>query len=400
MKKIYTLLLAAIMLPFFAAAQLHNHAVNGNFEESEVGEYGRGGNENNPGWQFLWNNAQFEGLQTPQPFIVDTEAHDGSKSALIVVEELPEEAAQAGQSWFAQVVGFTPDVDENPEDALEPGYYRVSAAFKPIGNNMFLHFTMGNFSFEERARIHNAELTADEWNVLTMVYYNELDARARLSIHYNMEGNLAILPFEFHIDDFRYVQSSLISANVTEDGAELHAVLGWEAAPGTYDGAAFTVHADEDEVAVASAEVLEDGQTLRLVLDGHIFQDQEVHFSFDNSVATIDYLDEEAPVEAVDSFDDEFVVNNSQQEFTSVNDITINNNLIIYPNPVTDEVNVQGVENFSTIRIFAITGQQIVSINNNGSERLTIPVDQLQSGIYILSAENQLGEKKTIRFVK
>lgn len=65
MKKVYTLLLAAILLPFFAAAQPHNHAVNGNFEESELGEYGRGGNPNNPGWQFLWNVGAFDGLQVP-----------------------------------------------------------------------------------------------------------------------------------------------------------------------------------------------------------------------------------------------------------------------------------------------------------------------------------------------
>jgi hypothetical protein len=401
MRKIYLTLTLAFLLPYAVFTQPENHAQNGSFEESTVQEYGRGSNPNNPGWQFLWNNGGFDGLQLPIPSVVENdEAYEGVKAGYLQVQELPAEAAANGQSFFAQIVGFTPDLAEFPDAALTEGYYRVSLAFRPVTSNINVHMSIGNFSFEERRRLHNVELIADQWNQLNLVYYNALDARARLSVHYNLEENLAALPFNFYFDDFRFVKSSLESATVITDGTELHAVLGWHAASGTYDAAAFTVTAGENTVAVESAEVLEDGKTLKLTLDVPITEDQEVSLAYDNSLAPIDYTAEDAPVTTIDSFNNEYVVNNSEAEPVSIDNIVSETPLSVYPNPVKETVNLKGIENYIYLKIFSITGQQLLSLENTGAENLSIQVDHLKPGIYFLSVEDNNGHRETLRFIK
>ncbi len=399
--KFYNVLMVFLIVPVISMAQMANHAENGSMEESVVGEYGRGGNSDNPGWQFLWNNAQFEELQIPQPSVVDTEASDGEKSAMVFVQELPEEAAQNGQSHFAQNVGWTPDPAENPEAALEPNYYRVSLSIKPVETNQFFHIAIGNFSFEQRRRLHEIEAIADEWNHYSFVYFNALDDRARLSFHYNLEQNLASLPFTFYFDDFRYEQSSLVYANLLEDGSEIHAGLGWTAAPGAIDPAAFSFKNGDSEGQVASAEILEDSLTLKLVLNAVIASDEEVHISYDNSVAEVAYGDPNAPVGNIDSFTDEYVVNQSEATETPVNEVVASGQVSVFPNPVTNDViQLKGIEQYQTVRIYSVTGEEVYSLQVNGEKQISVPFHEMSSGVYFLKAVAEDGATETVKFIK
>lgn len=70
------------------------------------------------------------------------------------------------------------------------------------------------------------------------------------------------------------------------------------------------------------------------------------------------------------------------------------NQLTIYPNPVQDEVRIEGaaLENDVAVAIYDLTGRKILSEKINAN---TVNVSPLPSGIYILKAGNRFG-----RFVK
>ncbi len=59
--------------------------------------------------------------------------------------------------------------------------------------------------------------------------------------------------------------------------------------------------------------------------------------------------------------------------------------LLIYPNPVSNNLIINGIQNVQQIDIFEFTGTLIWSSDFDGEEIITIPVNQLQDGIYIIS---------------
>lgn len=79
-----------------------------------------------------------------------------------------------------------------------------------------------------------------------------------------------------------------------------------------------------------------------------------------------------------------------------VNDIMKNDsNIIIYPNPVSDILNIKSKDKVKNVEIYDMTGRKInVELNDNA-----INVKELQSGSYILSVETSKG-KFTEKFIK
>ncbi len=78
-----------------------------------------------------------------------------------------------------------------------------------------------------------------------------------------------------------------------------------------------------------------------------------------------------------------------------------NNNLMIYPNPVNDILNVnfgQTTEN-ATIMIYNVNGQMIFSQNVNNATKTQVNTSDLQSGMYILQATEN-GKVSTTKFIK
>jgi hypothetical protein len=75
------------------------------------------------------------------------------------------------------------------------------------------------------------------------------------------------------------------------------------------------------------------------------------------------------------------------------------NKITIYPNPATDKLYLQSEEVVKKIRIMDISGKQLLLINPDISGDISVPVDNLSTGTYILQTETSTGIKVS-KFIK
>ncbi|MBQ2838916.1 MAG: T9SS type A sorting domain-containing protein, partial [Muribaculaceae bacterium] len=73
---------------------------------------------------------------------------------------------------------------------------------------------------------------------------------------------------------------------------------------------------------------------------------------------------------------------------TGVEDLLIDNNLFIYPNPAINFVNVSSTSNLQYIEIYSIDGQ-LMKHESVDATKSKINVSDLTPGTYILRAANQ-----------
>lgn len=76
-------------------------------------------------------------------------------------------------------------------------------------------------------------------------------------------------------------------------------------------------------------------------------------------------------------------------------------NLITYPNPVTDVLNIDltGVMGDGTISILTLEGKEIQTQKTSGSRLITINFNHLSQGIYLCRYSNAT-EQKTVKIIK
>lgn len=82
----------------------------------------------------------------------------------------------------------------------------------------------------------------------------------------------------------------------------------------------------------------------------------------------------------------------------SLNDFSLEE-FTIYPNPVKEKININGIESYEnvTISIHNILGKQVKSIPNLKTN--SINVEELNSGIYLIRIKNK-SSSKTVKFIK
>jgi len=73
-------------------------------------------------------------------------------------------------------------------------------------------------------------------------------------------------------------------------------------------------------------------------------------------------------------------------------------NLVVYPNPVNNELFIRNSEPIKAVTIFAITGQKLLHLAPNNTS-VKINTDRLQSGVYFAHIEAN-GDKKVIKVIK
>lgn len=71
----------------------------------------------------------------------------------------------------------------------------------------------------------------------------------------------------------------------------------------------------------------------------------------------------------------------------------------IYPNPVDNEVSLDGINDVTKIELFDITGKLVKSIKLEFTEKTSINVSDFQNGMYIVKVYNDSGVQTT-KFVK
>lgn len=67
------------------------------------------------------------------------------------------------------------------------------------------------------------------------------------------------------------------------------------------------------------------------------------------------------------------------------------NELSIYPNPATHQLNVKVNGQINQIRIFSMLGQELVNIEINGLNEMAIPVNNLSAGTYLIEISSNFG---------
>ena len=75
--------------------------------------------------------------------------------------------------------------------------------------------------------------------------------------------------------------------------------------------------------------------------------------------------------------------------------------LDIYPNPAANELRISG-ENLKAgiIDIYTLAGNKLQTLNTNGSQSVSLQVNDLAPGLYILSYTDKQGNFGMRRFVK
>ena len=74
-------------------------------------------------------------------------------------------------------------------------------------------------------------------------------------------------------------------------------------------------------------------------------------------------------------------------------------NLSVYPNPVSDRLNIDYKENISNLTVYDLSGRSVKSLTTNNSNN-SIDVSDLKSGIYMLRIETENKDVSTVKFIK
>ncbi|MDD2279931.1 MAG: T9SS type A sorting domain-containing protein, partial [Bacteroidales bacterium] len=71
-----------------------------------------------------------------------------------------------------------------------------------------------------------------------------------------------------------------------------------------------------------------------------------------------------------------------------------------YPNPFTNTLTIDNIENASRVVIVNLIGQQVMSINLNGVNRKEISTSELATGVYLVTIVNNQGQKAVRKMIK
>jgi hypothetical protein len=94
------------------------------------------------------------------------------------------------------------------------------------------------------------------------------------------------------------------------------------------------------------------------------------------------------------------VLMSAEEVTTSVSSLKKSSDLAVYPNPVSDRLNISNSSGLKMITISDILGKTVISINANQSSIQTIDLSTLHSGIYFVKAvsnENTITTRKIIK---
>ena len=102
--------------------------------------------------------------------------------------------------------------------------------------------------------------------------------------------------------------------------------------------------------------------------------------------------------------DDYLVGEAAMSSFMLVGSVGVDDNfatlISMYPNPVNDILTISNCTNVNTIKVFDYTGRVIMTLHNSGNSELTIDMNSLNSGVFMIQLENDKGQTKVKRIVK
>ena len=121
-------------------------------------------------------------------------------------------------------------------------------------------------------------------------------------------------------------------------------------------------------------------------------QTQALTFSFDS----VSLVNNQGAQIGVNKGIDSIIINSTS---VSINDIEPLNNINIYPNPATNFITIEGLEENASLEIYDLRGQLVINKEiNNSLERLNI--QNLSKGIYTLSLKTLSNKVKYFKLMK
>lgn len=84
----------------------------------------------------------------------------------------------------------------------------------------------------------------------------------------------------------------------------------------------------------------------------------------------------------------------------SVEGLTSSSSLSVYPNPANENITVKTEDLMESLTIFNALGQEVKHFDNIKSSQLTIPVNNLEKGVYVIKGTGISGSKTITRFMK
>ena len=77
---------------------------------------------------------------------------------------------------------------------------------------------------------------------------------------------------------------------------------------------------------------------------------------------------------------------------TGITDVNSTNNVVVYPNPATDNININlGTVSAAEISIIDLQGRQVSYTKHSGNQLVTLPVSILPNGLYIVRVQSEAG---------
>ncbi|MCK5788822.1 MAG: T9SS type A sorting domain-containing protein, partial [Chlamydiia bacterium] len=85
---------------------------------------------------------------------------------------------------------------------------------------------------------------------------------------------------------------------------------------------------------------------------------------------------------------------------TAVENIAVDNNLSVYPNPVEEIMNVRSATDIHSISVTNIVGQEMLNANISSNRTAEINTSDLNSGVYVVRVVDTNGEISTKKIIK
>lgn len=92
--------------------------------------------------------------------------------------------------------------------------------------------------------------------------------------------------------------------------------------------------------------------------------------------------------------------NASDIELVTSAGVVTEENINVYPNPFSQTLWIDNVQNARSVVVVNLIGQQVVNMQLHGDSRVSIPTEKLPSGVYLISVEGQDGERTVRRVIK
>lgn len=146
---------------------------------------------------------------------------------------------------------------------------------------------------------------------------------------------------------------------------------------------------------IAGAAVVFDGENFTTNVDGVVTIDYVFNGTYEYSVTMAGYNDATGNIVVQDADVEETII---IIETGIVDELF--SDLKIYPNPFSQTLWIDNVQNARSVVVVNLIGQQVMNMQLHGDSRVSIPTENLPSGVYLISVEGQGGERTVRRVIK